>query len=45
VTPVHPERGRVESLAVGFAGAAHAAEVARQAERGDRLEGPCVGEE
>jgi hypothetical protein len=37
---VHPERGSVESLVVGFASAAHAAEVARQAERGDRLGGP-----
>jgi hypothetical protein len=45
VAPVHPERGGVEALAVGLAGAAHAAEVAREAERSDRVGSPRVGEE
>jgi len=45
VAAVHPERGGVEPLAVRLAGAAHAAEVAREAERGAGLGRPRVGEE
>jgi len=45
VAAVHPQRGAVEPLAVRLAGATHAAEVAREGERGAGLGRPRVGEE
>ncbi|BAT08802.1 Os09g0499450, partial [Oryza sativa Japonica Group] len=45
VVLVHPQRGGVEPLLVGLAGAAHAAEVADELERGERVVRPRGGDE
>uniref|UniRef100_A0A8R7V828 Uncharacterized protein n=1 Tax=Triticum urartu TaxID=4572 RepID=A0A8R7V828_TRIUA len=45
VVVVQPERGGIEALPVRLAGAAHAAEVAGEPERRERVAGPGGGEE